>query len=298
MTLINYIQSPSHRANDEHHQEIAKWPAFDFRKLPLCQTSKKQLAGIYENVLKSEKVPSAKSILVRDFIVKNAYMPSSGVYVPIADDVYLKGKLPTLSEQLASNTSSFLLAPIPIQFFTNALLVPRGYGTSAFDADSLDSPTMRATNAGFLIVTVKSDCENREEFEQNLAWTRGTNDDFRLSAFARVDTKLCEFRDYRGYTIVFSDNRSLHFHFIFSTQHLLKCPWDADAASRGGEHQSIHSALMANAHRTYWDCVHEVFSQTLGPNLRPDTKLRSITQWRRTPWAIRTLEKGSDILDL
>jgi hypothetical protein len=156
---------------------------------------------------------------------------------------------------------------------------------------------MRVSNAGFLIVTMEIDC-SRDQFEENLAWTRGTNDDFRFSAFAQVDRKLCEFHDYRGYTIVFSGTRSLHFHFIFSTRHLSKCPWDADAGLRGGEHQSGHSALMANAHEIYWDNVSEVFTETLCGSLRPDGKLGSVTQWRRTPWAIRTLEEHSDILDL
>jgi hypothetical protein len=121
---------------------------------------------------------------------------------------------------------------------------------------------------------------------------------FCLSPFARVDQKLCEFNDYRGYAIVFSGNKSLHFHFIFSTRHLSQCPWDADVTLRQGEHQSRHSALMENAHAIYWDCVSQVFSELLGGGLKPDRKMRSITQWRRTPWAIRTLEKHSDILDL
>ena len=246
------------------------WPNFDFRKLPLSQTSRKQLAGIYENVRKSGNVTSSKSeTSYTDFVVKNAYVPSRGLYVPIADDVFLTGKLPTFSEQLALNPSAFPQTPIPTQFFTNALLIPSSYGTPAFDADGADSPTVRVTNAGFLVVTVEFDCENREEFEQNLAWTRGANDDFRQSAFAGVDEKLCEFNDYRGYGIVFSGNRSLHFHFIFSTQHLLKCPWGAVAAVRGGEHQSRNSAVMANAHAIYWNYVSQVFSETVGSDLHP-----------------------------
>ena len=84
---------------------------------------------------------------------------------------------------------------------------------------------------------------------------------------------------------------SLHFHFIFSTRHLSKCPWDADAATRGGEHQSMPFRLDGNAHEIYWDRVSEVFSETLGGNLRPDTQMRSVTQWRRTPWAIRTSKR-------
>ena len=42
----------------------------------------------------------------------------------------------------------------------------------------------------------------------------------------------------------------------------------------------------------------EIFYETLGSSLQADRKLRSVTQWRRTPWALRRLEKDSDILNL
>ena len=60
----------------------------------------------------------------------------------------------------------------------------------------------------------------------------------------------------------------------------------------------MYSALMDSTHANYWDHVSEVFTETLCGSLRPDGKLRSVTQWRRTPWAIRTLDENSDILDL
>ena len=297
MSFIELIDTASDHTNHEYLRANAKWPDFDFRRLPLRDASRKQLAGIYENVRKTWSVPASKSALA-GVIAKYAYQPKRGLYVPISDYVHLDGKLPVFSEQLALNGSSFPQVSFSAQYFTNTLLIPSGYGSFTFDKKAADSPTMRVSNGGFVIVTMEFDCLSREEFEQNLAWTRGKSDDFRLSAFAQVDTKLCEFKDYRGYTIVFTGNRSLHFHFIFSTRHLSQCPWDADAALRGGERQSGHAALMANAHNQYWDRVSEVFSETLCGSLQPDRKLRSVTQWRRTPWAIRTLEKHSDILDL
>jgi hypothetical protein len=298
MALTEFCDTSFASFNGQSPRSSPGWPEFDFRKLPLRDASRKQLAGIYENIRKTGNVPSSKLTLVAEFIIKSAFVPKRGLYLPISDYVGLTGKFPTFSEQLALNGSLFPRAPFPTQFFTNPLLIPSGYGTLTFDENAADSPTMRVSNGGFLIVTIEFDCSSREEFEQNLAWTRGKNDDFRQSAFAQVDTKLREFNDYRGYTIVFSGNRSLHFHFVFSTRHLSKCPWDAHAGLRRGEDQSGHAALMANAHYQYWDRVSEVFSEKLGGNLQPDRKLRSLTQWRRTPWAIRTLEKPSDILDL
>jgi hypothetical protein len=108
----------------QDQEAASSWPDFNFRKLPLSQTSRKQLAAIYENVRRSGNVTSSKSKLLTDFVVKNAYVPSRGLYVPIADDVFLTGKLPTFSEQLALNPSAFPQTPSPTQFFTNALLIP------------------------------------------------------------------------------------------------------------------------------------------------------------------------------
>jgi hypothetical protein len=49
------------------------WPDFDFRKLPLCSDSKNQLAGIYENVLSTGKIPEHRSKLLNNFIIANAF---------------------------------------------------------------------------------------------------------------------------------------------------------------------------------------------------------------------------------
>jgi hypothetical protein len=109
---------------------------------------------------------------------------------------------------------------------------------------------------------------------------------------------LCEFKDYRGYTIVFSGNRSLHFHFVFSIEHLKNCPLNVPLAERvEGEHL-YQAATLGRAHDTYWDSAKSIVCETLGGSLKPDTKLRSIVQWRRLPWGIRELEKDSEILDL
>ena len=41
-------------------------------------------------------------------------------------------------------------------------------------------------------------------------------------------------KEYRGFSIVFSGNKSLHFHFIFSTEHLQNVPsWGGRRRSPG-----------------------------------------------------------------
>ncbi len=264
---------------------ISDWPDFDFRSLPLDPNSRKQLAGIYDHVRASGSVPAHRSDLLTGVIIPTIFVPERGLYLPAFGDIYLLRKLRAYSERFEASFATFPHGPVAVAFFSNALLIPPGYGTESFNRHDAAKPILRVTNAGFLVVTIEIDCETRDDFEQNLAWTRGRSGDFGNSAFAQVDAKLRRFEDYRGYTIVFSGNRSLHFHFLFSTAHLEQCPAGAAAAARCGENQPRQSALMCNAHTVYWDCAAGIFCETLGPSLQADRKLRSVTQWRRTPWA-------------
>jgi hypothetical protein len=268
---------------------IAALPRFDFRSLPLCEASKSQLANIYDYVLKNGVLPNHKTKLLNDFILKNAYAPERGLYVPVTNDVVLPGKSPKFSERVAAN---FSIAH-ELAYFTNALAIPEGWDSNAFDPGDAPKPLERATNAGFLFVTIEHDCDTREEFEEHLAWTRSRDGKPSSTQFSAVDKRLCEFKDYRGYTIVFSGNRSLHFHFVFSIDHLKNCPPNVPLAQQGDV-----ATTLGRAHATYWDSAACIVCETLGDSLEPDTKLRSIVQWRRLPWGIRKLEKDSKILDL
>ncbi len=213
---------------------ISGWPDFDFRSLPLDPLSRKQLAGIYDHVRASGSVPPHRSKLLTGVIFPAIFVPERGLYLPASDNIYLLRKLRVYCERFEASFATFPRRPVAVPFFSNALLIPPGYGTASFDHHDAALPALRVTNAGFLAVTIEIDCKTRDDLEQNLAWTRGRSGDFGKSAFAQVDAKLCRFEDYRGYTIVFSGNRSLHFHFLFSTAHLEHCPAGAAAAARFG----------------------------------------------------------------
>jgi hypothetical protein len=172
------------------------------------------------------------------------------------------------------------MPPMP-RFFSNALLV----GT--------ERPSLRGTNAGLIIVTHEIDTESLAEFEEVLAWTRGSTGDFDKSPFAELDRRLCGCHEYRGYSIVYSGRRSLHFHFLFQTKHLCNAPWEADASQRKDAGLET-AALMRNAHDLYWDHACTAIEEILDPPRPVDPQMRSLTKWRRMPWAIRTIEEGKD----
>ena len=240
----------------------------------------------------AEKAAQSRSAFLSQ-LESHAFDPARGLYIPLSRDVYLGGKLPNHSVKQAA--SDFPHRAFAFCFFTNALAIPQGYGTARFDPKSALAPTERATNVGFLVITVEHDCETTDHFEEVLSWTRGGDGEFSRSRFAQVDRELCRFKDYGGYSIVFSGNRSLHFHFIFSTKHLENAPWDCDDKIRLAQSQA---AIMDEAHRRYWDTTAEIFESVLQPSLSPDQQLRSLTQWRRSPWAMRRLEEDSEVLGL
>jgi hypothetical protein len=278
---------------DKQVSSISSWPEFDFRGLPLCNASQKQLAGIYEHVKKTGTVPKSKTKLLQ-VLQGNAYDEGRGLYIPFSDDVYLVGKEPVHSKALNGSSDARSKEPSKFQFFSNALLVPPRYGSDTFDLKEI-TPPLRVTNPGFLVITHEMDCDGLQEFEQNLAWTRGKNEDFSLSDFGRVDEKLCQLSEYRGFSIVYSGRRSFHFHFLFSTTHLEKCSHEALAADRLT--RTEEASLVQKVHEEYWDHASSVFSETVGP-ANFDQKLRSVVQWRRTPWAVRTLDEPFEALGL
>ena len=147
-------------------------------------------------------------------------------------------------------------------------MIPDGWGTTGFDPDTAPAPKVRLTNIGFLIVTIEYDCKTIDQFEEILSWTRGNdgNGKTKTSAFSKVDQELCKLSDYRGYSIVLSGSRSLHFHFIFSTAHLKNAPYQATAKERQQAYNE-HSALLENAYRIYWEHTNDAFDRLLKPSL-------------------------------
>ena len=263
----------------------------DFSKAPLSKASRRQLAEIIHAV---RRQGGAGRTGLKYLILQNVFDPKRGIYVPVAADFYLKGKLPEISRTLEGEETSGALKPFPAPLFTNALLIPAGYGADGFRPDEAPRPLERATNAGFLIVTIEFDCQGPEQFEENLIWIRSPDGDgdFARSPFAGLDRDLQKAKEYRGFSIVFSGNRSLHFHFIFSTEHLHNVPSGAAAGDRLADFRCA-SAILHNVHNRYWDHVDDGFVRILKPSMAADRKLRSLTQWRRAPWGIRSPEDNS-----
>jgi hypothetical protein len=115
--------------------------------------------------------------------------------------------------------------------------------------------------------------------------------------FKEIDKKLTAYRDYSGFCVVLSGNKSLHFHFTFNTRHLSEAPYDQIWELRWRAHHA-QAAVMSNVHQIYWNTVAEVMNETLAPPIAADRSMEAYSQFKRMPWGIRRLEERSEILDL
>ena len=224
-----------------------------------------------------------------DLLLSCGFDPDRGVYVPLGSHPFLRGKLTedfaSLPKELKADEGT------PLCFFGNPLVFPENFGTPEFNIAAADKPSLRATNAGFLVVTVEHDCENRVHFEQICSWLS------KNGPFEDLDHELRQYRDYDGYCVVFTGNRSLHFHLVFNTRHLTEAPYNQPALERW-QCREIHAAIMTNVHQVYWNAVVEMMDRILAPPISADRSGNSYTQWKRMPWGIRKLEKYSEILAL
>src|SRR5439155_9598338 len=117
-------------------------------------------------------------------------------------------------------------------------------------------PTLKATNCGFVVVTNEYDCETRDQLSELCMSSTGK--------FKEVDAELRKYQDYLGYSVVFSANRSVHFHIVFDTKHLNEAPHQQAFEDRCKAYAE-QSAFMANVHQTYWVKVVEVMDRTICP---------------------------------
>lgn len=246
-----------------------------------------QLRNTLEHFSSAGVPPANKSKLFR-MIIKRSYDAVRDIYTPISDRVDVPGYLRPTGHLTASDTSL-----VQNQFFANTLLLPPDFRSRDFDPRRTSKPRLRAVNSGSLIVTTEFDGQSTDHVEENLAWTRSGRAN--VSPLAVLDRRLRDFKDYQGYCAVFSGNRSVHFDFVFSTEHLQAAPFDASIEQRSGDDGLAEAALMSRVHDTYWTTVADLFVEMLRPSLDPDASMRSLVKWRRTPWAYRVLEKPSVI---
>jgi hypothetical protein len=148
--------------------------------------------------------------------------------------------------------------------------------------DGVDrSPSERTYNAGFAVYTIESDSD---PLDKQLAVIYS-------GRLKRIDAELRRFRDYRGYEVVYSGGKSLHFHFCFDLRHLKRdLAVSGNSSYRDHWFQDLPDNLLRPAYAVSWDSLAAIFGEIT--EIKADRGLRSWEQLRRCPWALRLVSGG------
>lgn len=246
----------------------------DFSTWPLNRETRRRLAAIEDSRFQHSRQKTA----LADKLLVNSLDVQRGLFVPLTSHVRAAERVPARLHTQCSAKQGF-----PFPLFRNASSIPQGEAGAV-----AVSPTLRAANAGYVVVTIEHDPDSVEGVEEAIDWTVAHGKIF------RIDDELSAYKDYAGFSAVFSGHKSVHHHFLFSTSHLSFAPYDAPASERW-QHHKEYAAVMAAAHKRYFDAVHSLSELILETNMKADLSMRSYTQWRRAPWGTRILDRDSKI---
>jgi len=123
----------------------------DFRRLPLSDAPRNRLGAIADAQL---QYPNNNTKLL-NLILANGHDPQRGLYLPLSDT-------PKLPNYFTRDIEGLPAAISPVDgwhltHFLNPLTLP---------GEDRSRPSLRATNAGFLIVTHEFDCDSKAQFEE------------------------------------------------------------------------------------------------------------------------------------
>jgi hypothetical protein len=256
----------------------------DFWDFPLLSSKERQRLGAIQDSLKGDACRRVSGMGLINILLGAHKNAEHGWYIPLSTTNKLPGKLTEFGKVPPSVNPA---QGTKLVYFGNPLLLP----DHQFCGDQFSPPKLRVTNAGILCITLEFDPDSVEQFEETLHWTGAKG------KFGSVEKALRQYSDYRGYSIVFSGSRSLHFHFLFDTKHLRAVPFNASPAVRW-ENRLVHAGIMENAYQLYWYRIVEIFAECLSPSFGTDKSLKWVTQWRRFPWGHRTHEKTSKLFQL
>ena len=157
-----------------------------------------KLDGRAVNLFRNALQGQPRSDLFEHYLGPNLYQPGSHyIYTnPDHDRVRHKNWRPEITALAIEHRTV-----VPCAVFSNTL--------SWIDAGAL-SPSERTHNAGFAVYTFEPDSD-------------ALDNQFRViysGQLRQIDANLSRYRDYRGYEVVYSGGKSVHFHFCFDLRHL------------------------------------------------------------------------------
>ena len=232
------------------------------------------LDGRAVNLFRNALQRPPKTDLLTHYMELHFYQPGSHYMYTTPDPERVKYKN-WRPEITALAVEHRLIAPCAV--FSNTL--------AWIDANDL-LPSERTYNAGFAVYTFEPDC-NALDDQLRLIYS---------GQLKQIDADLRLYRDYRGYEIVYSGGKSVHFHFCFDLRHLKhELAVIGNSSYRDNWTRDVPDCLLRPAYAERWDRLAAMFREIT--DLEPDSGLRFWEQLRRCPWAARVI-RGAHPLGL
>lgn len=221
-----------------------------------------------------------KCTLLEEFVLPNLYRPGEHyLYAPV--DPARPGH-PGYSPKV---TREALRGRAPVAAVDDVTLITNPLVWD--DADIPTPPSARVKNVGQVIYTLEFDAKDHpgiDLMDAACGWHM-------TGRIGRLHRQLCRFRDYRGYTIVYSGRSSPHFHFLFDIRHLSRrLAGQGKSSYRHHAGVDVPNARLYEYYKLIWDRIATLFHEIVDPTATPDRQLRTWVQPRRSSWGIRVVK--------
>lgn len=207
-----------------------------------------------------------------------------GTYYPVAINAYTKDRNHNVAEAIATDDPDLrefkedLLRGVTL--FANALYVAEP--DTHDDARIVRRPCERVVLDENYVFTFEFDVTDPAFLEEQFSWLRYSKNplDCRMGEFFRY---LSGFADFRGLTVCYSGNKSLHIHVVFAT--------DLARARLGLDH--VGTSNLRDGLSAHWERLEPELLRILGvQHHRPDQQLKYPESYRRLPNGGRLIETG------
>ncbi|WP_306003078.1 hypothetical protein [Brevundimonas sp. C43] len=205
-----------------------------------------------------------------DTIIRpSAYRPDLGTYMSVSPTKNLEGRDHSIVRDLADADWQYQ------SLFTNVLTI------ATVNDPNYNHPMLRTALGPHYIFTVEFDSD-LTFFRQQLGWLRTPNNPLDSPIGQFVAHLRATYADFVGLNVTYSGNKSLHYHFAFST-HIV--------AQRAPERPSLRYGLQKA-----WDALAQEFqgfaALALPASESPDRTLRQPEWYRRLPLGTRLIDKA------
>jgi hypothetical protein len=208
---------------------------------------------------------------IEKYLLPYLWQSNDQKYICISDNPKVLNRNYDNAKSLIENDS--VRSVFSNNIFTNRLSV---------DDAKMIAPKDRLVIDGPVVFTIEFDNKDAGFFEKQMSWCRYKKNKTD-SPIGSVFKHFSEFIDFKGITVCWSGNKSLHIHLVFDSSLFFK------------EMKVADSSAIRNGYMKQWEEISAVIQNKLEipKDIAPDKTLKSPEQFRRLPWGTRIVNQDN-----